>query len=395
MKSNKLALFGGNKTINYKINKYNSISKEELKAAQKVIKKGVLSDFIAKDGKNFFGGKNVINFENKLKKYFKVKYAISVNSWTSGLIAAFGSINIKPGDEVILPTWTMSACAMSIINWNAIPIFVDIEKNTFNIDPNLIEDKISEKTRAILAVDIFGHPANYKKIFTIARKYNLRIISDSAQSIGAKYYNKFSGTFADIGGFSFNCHKHINTGEGGAIVTNNKKIAYKLRLIRNHAESSINLNKINKKELANMIGYNFRLGEIESAIGIEQLKKLKKIINLRKKFTYLLSRGLSNLKGLKLPSIEKNCTHSFYTYPIVLDIKKIELNRKIICKALRAEGVNISEGYVNLHLLPLFKSKIAYGPSKFPWTINKKKNIFIKKEIVQLLKNYIIKLLYI
>ncbi len=379
MKREKLALYGGHKSINYKIEKYNSIGKEELKAAQKVIKSGILSDFIGKDGKKFLGGKNVINFENKIKNYFKVKYAVVVNSWTSGLIAAFGSIGIKPGDEVILPTWTMSACAMAIINWNAIPVFVDIERNTFNIDPNLIEKKISKKTKAILAVDIFGHPANYKKIFIIAKKYNLKVISDSAQSIGSKYNKKFSGTFADIGGFSLNCHKHINTGEGGILLTNNKNIAYKLKLIRNHAESSINLNKPPKKELINMIGYNFRLGEIESAIGIEQLKKLKKIVNLRKKFANLLTKGLSNLEGLKLPIIEKNCSHSFYTYPIILNTKKIKLSRKTICKALKAEGVQVSEGYVNLHILPMFKNKIAYGDSGFPWILNKSKNYNYKK----------------
>ena len=231
--------FHKKKSINYKIKKYNPIGKEELKAAQSVIRSGVLSDFIAKDGKNFLGGKNVKKFENNIKKYFNTNYAITVNSWTSGLIAAFGSIGLEPGDEVILPTWTMSACAMSILNWNAIPVFVDIEKDTFNIDPNLIEKKISKKTKAILAVDIFGHPANYKSIFSIAKKYNLKVISDSAQSIGAKYNNRFSGTFADIGGFSLNCHKHINTGEGGILLTNNKDTAEKLRLIRNHAESSV------------------------------------------------------------------------------------------------------------------------------------------------------------
>ncbi len=356
-----------------KIKKYKSIGREELIEANKVINSGVLSNYIAKDGKNFLGGKYVKKFEKKIENVFKVKYAISVNSWTSGLVAIFGAIGLEPGDEVIMPTWTMSACAMSVLNWNAIPIFVDIEDDTFNIDPKLIEKKITQKTKAILVVDIFGHPADYNKIFKIAKKYNIKIISDSAQSIGAIYNKRFTGTFADMGGYSFNCHKHINTGEGGIILTNKKNLAERVRLIRNHAESSLPKKLKNKKNLNNMIGYNFRLGEIESAIGIQQIYKLKKIINLRRRFAKILTEGLYQLKGLKLPVIKKNCTHSFYTFPMILDLRILKKNRAQICKMLRALGTNISEGYVNLHLLPIFKHKIAYGNSGFPWKFNKSK----------------------
>ena len=217
---------------------------------------------------------------------------------------------------MIMPNWTKSACAMSVIHWNAIPIFVDIEDKTFNIDPDKIEAKITNKTKAILVVDIFGHPADYKKLNRIAKKYKLKIISDSAQSIGSKYNNKFTGTFSLAGGYSFNCHKHINTGEGGVILTNSKKIATRARLIRNHAESSLNQKYTNKSELINMIGYNFRLGELESAIGICQLQKLKKIIELRRKFAFKLSQGLSNLKGLRLPIIKKIVPILFILIPL-------------------------------------------------------------------------------
>ena len=164
-----------------------------------------------------------------------------------------------------------------------------------------------------MAVDIFGQSENINEIKKIIKNRKIYILSDSAQAIGAKYKGKFAGTIADIGGFSLNCHKHINTGEGGIIVTNNKKLAEKCRLIRNHAES-VNKSK-KKRDLINLVGYNFRLGEIESAIGIEQLKKLNKILAYRKKLAFELISKIKDLPGLQTPHLKRNCTH-FLCYSI-------------------------------------------------------------------------------
>jgi len=263
------------KIIKYKFKKFNTIDKKELLAVKKVLKSGVLSSFLGSKSKNFYGGKKVLEFEKKFRNYFGVKYAISVNSWTSGLVTIIGAIGTEPGDEVILPTWTMSACASAILNWNAIPVFVDIDKNTFCLDPALVKKKITNKTKAILTVDLFGHPANIAEIKKIIKNRNITLISDTAQAIGSIRAGKFTGTDTDIGGYSFNYHKHIHTGEGGMIVTNNKNFANRCLLIRNHGEAVINSS--NKNKIKNILGYNFRLGEIESSIGIEQLKKLKKL----------------------------------------------------------------------------------------------------------------------
>ncbi len=243
MKNKKLAIYGGKKTITTKFKRYNSIGKEEILAANKVLKKGVLSDFIAGKNSKFLGGSKVREFERYCAKYFKVKYAVTVNSWTSGLVCAVGAIDIEPGDEVIVTPWTMPATATAIIHWNAIPVFADIDKDTFNICPKSIVEKISKKTKAIIAVDIFGQSAEIDKIMKIAKKYRLKVISDSAQAIGTLNKGRFSGTIADVGGFSLNFHKHINTGEGGILVTNNKKIYNKLTLIRNHGEMAVNSKK--------------------------------------------------------------------------------------------------------------------------------------------------------
>jgi len=358
--------------IKYK--KFNTIDQKEINSVIKVMKSGILSQFLGKDGQFFLGGKKVKEFERKIEKYFDVKYAITVNSWTSGLIAAFGAIGLEPGDEVILPTWTMSACAMSILNWNAIPIFADIDLETYNIDPDSIRKLISKKTKAILVVDIFGKVADYNRILKIAKQYNLKVICDSAQAPGAKYRNKFTSTLGDIGGFSFNYHKHIHTGEGGVIVTNNSNYAKKLRLIRNHAESSLNeYGFTKKKQLANMLGYNFRMGEIEAAIGIEQLKKLKSIIRKRRKNANFLIKKLSNLPGIILPSSNNTVENVYYFLPFQIDSKIIKFKKSFITNFLKKNGVPIISEYENIHLKPAFQNLIIYGTKGFPWSLNKKK----------------------
>ena len=366
--TDKLALFGGSPIIKFKFNRYNSIGKDEIRAVNKVMKTGVLSDYLGVWGKNFFGGPKVQQFENICKKFFKVKHAIAVNSWTSGLTTAVGAIDIEPGDEIIVSPWTMSATATSILHWNAIPVFADIEPNTFCLDPQSVEKAITPYTKAIMSVDIFGQSADMDSLLKIAKRHNLKIISDAAQSPGSYYKKKYTGTLADIGGFSFNYHKHINTGEGGILVTNSDKLANRMRLIRNHAEAVVK--DKGESNLTNMVGHNYRMGEIEAAIGIEQLKKLKKIVLKRQKMINKLSNGIKNLKGIQIPQIRKYCTHSFYSYPILINSKLLKVSRKKICKALLKEGVpGLGLGYTNLHLLPMYQKKIAFGSKGFPWTI--------------------------
>ena len=386
MKNNKLAIYGGKKIILKKFKRYNSIGKEEIIAANKVLKTGILSDFIAGNNSKFLGGSKVKEFEKYCAKYFKVKYAVTVNSWTSGLVCAVGAIDIEPGDEVIVTPWTMPATATAIIHWNAIPVFADIDKDTFNISPKSIIKNISKKTKAIIAVDIFGQSAEIDKIMKIAKKYNLKVISDSAQAIGTLNKGRFSGTIADVGGFSLNYHKHINTGEGGILVTNNKKIYNKLTLIRNHGEMSVNSK--NKKILANTFGHNFRLGEIESAIGIEQLKKLNFFIKKKRLIAEKLSNGISDLLGLQTPKVLDGYTHSYYKYPIILSGRAIK-KRSLIKKALESEGIQgLSDGYICTHLLPMYQQKIAYGSKGFPWKSEVyKKNISYKKGICPVAEN--------
>ena len=367
MNSQILAFLGGEKTIKNPFKKYNPIGLEEVNAAKSVVESGVLSKFLGCWDKDFYGGEKVQKFERSIEKFFDVKHAVTVNSWTSGLICAVGAIGIEPGDEVIVSPWTMCASATAILNWNAIPVFADIEDQFFNLDIKSIEKNITPNTKAIMAIDIFGYSCNIDKIMELAKKYNLYVITDSAQSPGVIRGNKLTGTTSHIGGFSLNYHKHIHTGEGGIVITNDDYFYERLLLIRNHGEAVVGDKDV--KNISNIIGYNFRLGEIESAIGIEQLKKLPGLIKNRQLIAKKLTFGLSNLEGIKLLPLDLHDQHAFYVYPIVLDIKKLQVSRELIVKALEAEGLEgIMNGYANIHLLPIYQKKIAYGNNGFPWS---------------------------
>lgn len=362
----KLAIVGGNPVIQHDFERYVTIGEEEIAAVTSVMKTGNLSQFIGAWCPDFYGGPTIQQFEKEWADYFGVQHAIAVNSWTSGLTAAVGAIGIEPGDEVIVSPWTMAASATAILHWNAIPVFADISREDFCLDIDATERSITEFTKAIMIIDIFGQSADMEAFRNLADKYSLKLISDTAQSPGSFYNGKLTGTLADIGGYSLNYHKHIHTGEGGMIVTNDANLAERARLIRNHAEAVVG--DKGHLDLVNMVGFNFRMGEIEAAIGIEQLRKLPSLLKSRQEIGIKLTRKLSEIYGLVVPKAIAGRTHAYYALPIILDLEKLKCDRRTIVEALNAEGLDgISEGYTNLHLLPMYQKKIAYGSQGFPW----------------------------
>jgi dTDP-4-amino-4,6-dideoxygalactose transaminase len=362
-----LALFGGPRTIARPLQRYSPIGPEEVEAAKNVVASGVLSQYIGAWTPDFYGGPKVQEFERACEAHFGVKHAVTVNSWTSGLIAAVGAIGIEPGDEVIVTPWTMAASATAIVHWNAIPVFADIEPRTFCLDPASVEARITPRTRAIMSVDIFGHPADTDTLLEICERHGLQLISDAAQSPGARYKGRWAGACGHVGGFSLNYHKHIHTGEGGILVTDDARIARRLQLIRNHAEAVVG--GMGEADLSNMIGHNFRLGEIECAIGLEQLKKLEGAVHGRQRAAARLTARLARLPGLRTPQVAPDCTHVYYVYPMLLDLPALGVGRARLKQALEAEGLEgLMAGYANVHLLPMYQRKIAYGSKGFPWT---------------------------
>ena len=358
---------------NRNFEKYNSIGREEIDAAQRVLETGVLSAFVGAWGDGFSGGQQVQEMEYEFAKFFGVKHAVAVNSWTSGLIAAVGAMGLEVGDEIIVSTWTMSATATAILHWGLIPVFADIDKSTYCINPDSARSLITKRTKAIISVDIFGQGSNQEELQAICREYDLKWISDSAQSPNATRKGVRLGTLSDIGGISLNYHKHIHCGEGGVIFTNDDDFALRMRLIRNHGE--VVLRDMPEDQMpsstSHILGYNFRLGEVEAAIAREQLKKLENLTQRRSLIAEKLTLGLNGLKGLTLPTIDKGNSHVFYMYPLNLDLSQLGVEREQVCAALEESGLfPLERGYENLHLLPIYRKLDAYGSSKFPWSLN-------------------------
>jgi dTDP-4-amino-4,6-dideoxygalactose transaminase len=332
-----------------------------------VLDTGILSQFLGTWHPDFYGGSRVQKLEQAWAEYFGVKHAISVNSATSGLYAAVGAAGVGPGDEVIVSPYTMSASATAAVVYGAIPVFTDIDPDIFCLSPQSIRDRITPYTKAIIVVDIFGHPADMDEIMAIAREYNLVVIEDNAQGPGALYKGRYAGALADMGVFSLNYHKTIHSGEGGVVVTNDDDLAERLQLIRNHAEVVVRGKGV--ENLVNMVGFNYRMTEIEAAIGYEQLKKLKKLVESRQEAGAFLTKRLGGLKGIIPPMVRPDVTHGYYVYPIRYNARETSVSRERFVEALKAEGIAVSAGYVRpIYLEPLYQSRIAFGKDGFPFT---------------------------
>lgn len=315
---------------------------------------------------SFLGGRMVRQFEAEFARKFGATYAISVNSATSGLAAALGAADIGPGDEVITTCMSFNATVMSILVFNAIPVFVDVEDETFCMSPDAIEKAITPQTKAILVVHLLGNPAALDDIMAIAQKHNLRVIEDCAQAPGTKYRDCYVGTIGDIGVYSFQETKNIMTGEGGMIVTNNPLLARKVRLIRNHGES-IPDDLWDEDSLVNLVGFNFRMTELTASLGISQLEKLDENNRVRTDNALFLKDQLQGLSGISLPVFKYGTVPHIFS--MLYDEAVTGVERKKLLAALRAEGIPVGSGYLRLmYENPLFLKKIAYGKNHCPWS---------------------------
>lgn len=362
----KLAINGGHAVREKLFPAYNTITDVEKRAAVEVIESGNMSQFLGCWHPDFFGGPKVQEFEEKWSAACEVRHTVSVNSNTSGLFAAIGAGGVGPGDEVIVSPYTMSASAIAPVVYGAVPVFADIQDDIFTLDPKSIEEKITPRTKAILVVHIFGHPADMDPIMELAKKHNLVVIEDCAQVPLGAYKGRKLGSIGDMGVFSLNYHKHIHTGEGGMVTTNSDHFAERLQLIRNHAEVSVLPKGV--QDLKNMWGFNYRLTEIQAAIGITQLERADGYIQERIENCEYLAGKLSALPGLVLPVTYPDCRHVYYVQAIKFRAEEVGVHRNRFVEAVAAElptselresiGKLIGAGYVEpLYMQPIYQQR--------------------------------------
>ncbi len=371
--STTLALHGGAPVRSRLFPAYRVMGEEEKSAAARVLESGILSRFLGAWHPDFFGGPEVQTFENTWAGICQVRHGISVNSNTSGLYAAVGAAGVQPGDEVIVSPYTMAASATAALIFSGVPVFADIDPKTYCLSAETIRPCITERTRAIIVVHIFGQCADMDPIMELAREHKLVVIEDCAQAPFSTYKGRPAGSLGHMGVFSLNYHKHVHTGEGGMVTTNDDRLAERVQLIRNHAEAVVE--KKGVTDLTNMIGFNFRLGEIEAAIGIEQLRKGPRLIEERKANVRYLESKLQGLPGLSMPVVGPADDHVYYVHVMDYDEQQTGVSREKLVQALKAElpctelregeGPLMGMGYVRpLYMLPLFRQPAAVaGPN--------------------------------
>jgi len=334
------------------------IGEEEAESVVKVLRSRVLTD-------RFGNGPMVKKFEKAYARFANVKHAVAVNNGTAALHMALLAAGVKPGNEVVLPSFTFVATAEVVAMIGAKPVFVDINPETYNVDPQKIEEAVTAKSKAIIPVDLYGLPADMEAIKEVAQKHSLTVIEDAAQAHGAAYKGKPPGYFADMACWSFYATKNMTTGEGGMVTTNDDDYAEKLRCIRSHGE---------KEEYRSlMIGYNYRMPEIEAAIGYAQLRKLPEFLRKRRENARLLTESLTETKRLQLPTEPRNYKHSWYLYTVRLRNADAATRNQVVDE-LRKRGIGAAVYYPTpIHLMPYYRQ---FGEYSIPETERAAQQVF-------------------
>ena len=297
-------------------------------------------------------GPQLEKFENDFCKYSKAKYAVAVSNCTAALHLSLMALGIKKDDEVIIPDLTFVADANAILACNAKPVIVDINKENFFLSISNIKKNITKKTKAIIPVHIYGQVCNIEEILDVAKDNNLKVIEDCAHAVGTFHKSKHVGTLGNTGCFSFYPTKNITTAEGGMVITNSEKIAEKVRHLRNHGMTKSLKSRYSSEYPwifdIKQPGYNYRLDEIRAALGITQLKRIKKINELRKKASSYYNKNLQNIPGIILPDMVNDKTHSYHLYTIRVT-KLYKLSRNQLFKKLKDNGIRTTVYWMPIH----------------------------------------------
>ena len=323
------------------------LGKKELKYASEAIRSGWISGV----------GRYVTEFEESFSHYCGVKYGVAVTSGTAALHLALASIGVGPGDEVILPPVTHIACANMITLTGARPVLVDCDPKTWCIDPTKIEEKITPRTKAIMVVHLYGHPADMDPIMEIANKYGLFVIEDAAEAHGAEYKGRKAGSLGHVGCFSFYANKIITTGEGGMLVTNNPKIAEKARKLRDQAYEK------ERRFWHRELGFNYRMTNVQAAIGLAQMERIDEFVNIRRRNARLFNELLANIPGITLPPEAKWAKNVYWMYSILVE-DEFGMSRDELMAFLRSHGIDSRPFFYPIHLQPLYEPQ--FKGEKYP-----------------------------
>lgn len=337
------------------------IGDDEVDAVLKVLRTKRLSQLV---------GEEVRRFEEAFSNYYGVKHAVAVNSGTTALHLALAAAQLGPGDDVILPPYTFMATANAVLHQGLIPVFADINPQTYNLDPKELDGRVTEKTKAVIPVHMLGQAADMQLIVKVARQHDLVVIEDCAQANGAEYRGRKVGTFGDIGCFSFYLNKHITTGgEGGMLITNDDELAERARSIANHCRVRVSpYPSVPAHNVYWGVGYNYRMTEIQGAIGRVQLGKLDTFIAKRRKNAEHVTKRIREIPGLEPPYVDPYAMHVYWAYGALVVPEKLGASRDSFAKALLAEGIK-AEGYcpIPVHLQEVMRNKMGFGRTSFPF----------------------------
>jgi dTDP-4-amino-4,6-dideoxygalactose transaminase len=314
-------------------------------------------------------GPKTVEFENQIKQYVNADYGIALNSCTAGLHIAQLAAGIGPGDEVITTPYTFVASANTIIHTGATPVFVDIDPVTMNIDPSLIESKITDKTKAIIPVHFAGYPCDMDPIMEIAKKYNLTVIEDAAHAIYTQYKGKMIGSIGDFTCFSFYATKNLVTGEGGLVTTHSEEMSDKLRIMSLHGMSKNAWNRYADKGSwyyeVEYPGYKYNMTDIQAAFGLVQLSKLEKMQKTREQYAKMYNEVLSTVDGITIPYSDDVNRHAWHLYVIRLDEEKFTIDRAEFIEKLKEMGVGTSVHFIPVPMQPYYK-RLGYNVEDYP-----------------------------
>ncbi|MDP3396780.1 MAG: UDP-4-amino-4,6-dideoxy-N-acetyl-beta-L-altrosamine transaminase [Methanoregula sp.] len=356
---NTLALYGGT-PVRQSILPYGKqwIGEEDIEAVARVLR----SDWLTT-------GPMIQEFETAFAIVAGTRNAVAVSNGTAALHAITYAVGIKLGDEVIVPSMTFAASANCVVYQGATPVFADVDESTLLIDPKSVEERITEKTRAIIAVDYAGQACDYPVLREIADEHDLILIADACHALGGSLNNAPVGSLADISAFSLHPVKHITSGEGGMVTTDNPLFANKARLFRAHG---ITTDHRQRESMGSWfyemvdLGYNYRITDFQCALGISQLKKLMLWIRKRQEIARIYDKAFSGSEYVRPLTVREGVSHAYHLYVIHLDTEKIGAERNVIFSALRAEGIGVNVHYIPVHMHPFYRTRFGTGPGLCP-----------------------------